>query len=294
MCGTNASLTVKRSAAFFFAIAMLASSSALATTIIGSPGSGPRETLQVQQCNGPGIVTCTITGTIPNDGRIVAEGTPSLFIEQVSTVSFPASTGTGHSFVSIDLATGEVKVLVESTGLGAAFGHVDFVVPVTVVAPIAGSVTFKAFVAGTYDVQGPGSLNGSLIYSADLSTGPSGAAFTDNDHLGGSVSGTFGPQSGSVNSSLSSTVDVPAGTTDVWLFFDMQFTAARNTTGDFSHTATFGIDLPEGFAYSSALTFVNDANGEQPESVPEPSSLMLVASGLIGLALAARRRPRPA
>jgi hypothetical protein len=56
---------------------------------------------------------------------------------------------------------------------------------------------------------------------------------------------------------------------------------------DGSHTATFSIDVPNGFTYSSALNFTDSIG-----SVPEPATLALVGFALAAIPAASARRRR--
>ena len=115
-------------------------------------------------------------------------------------------------------------------------------------------------------------LNATLGVTALGFTGPNGSNPPDEAILGPATSGLT--YTGANNSITDTTSHQP---------FVME-------TATF--TLTLSGDLPEGFCICPDVTFFFNTNGTPLTNVPEPVSMFLFGSGLIGLGAAVRRRVR--
>jgi hypothetical protein len=94
----------------------------------------------------------------------------------------------------------------------------------------------------------------------------------------------FDPMMVTIDYILSKTFHITAGSPfglSYWLMAHVR----GNSSADFGHTATLSFDLPEGTSISSEGGF-----SQSPASIPEPTTILLLGSGLIGLAAYRRKK----
>lgn len=210
--------------------------------------------------------------------------------------------GTGTATASASLSDGFLKAYVSGdTGAcctgGQASLRLGLGTKINLVGPsdVGGVVAVTMHLAGDYGISG--AVGGGMV-TVDIETGPGrnvpGPGFASGD---ASVRGDFAfriidsPQIlGCDNCSydpssifpISVTAYLPFNAGDDFVRYsaDLTFDArgrALNSSAfvDASHTALFSIDVPDGFSYSSALSFVSPTS-----SVPIPGTITLVVLGL--------------
>lgn len=72
----------------------------------------------------------------------------------------------------------------------------------------------------------------------------------------------------------------------LYVFGELSVSARSGGMADYSHTMSFHWDLPQGWTYTSSSGHFSPV----PSPVPEPTSMALMAGGLVGLAVLRRRR----
>jgi len=245
--------------------------------------------------------------TITVRSQDVGAADPNLH-ECFTSTSAPAATctsgpqlavtgGTGFGTASANIVSGELKAFASAAA--------------TTANEINGVAALGfATMSETYSVSGTGTVTAFLraVGSWALTElGPPGSAqfqvYADifDPGLGGPVdllvNGGTGPFSGSVNQIFSETFSVVDGGTFV-IQFDLLAQITGNVAGeiDLSDTgfalvvAGDGVVLiPSDPLFLSSPTFNGDGNGS---AVPEPSTLSLLAAGLVGHVVYARRKRR--
>ena len=250
-------------------------------------------------CLGPSTTNSSnldSTLTVSNASANILSGT----CPTVPTGSFSTADATS----SADMTTGQLKINVGAVGNTAASARAGFGDVITVIPTSGFSDAFFSFTA---KLEIAGNVSGNADAGGTLQLIPFGNA-TGGQLVTGEVICTADPTvcsplsqtpGGSVDQILLATVDVP--TNNLQVFIQETFFAAVNCINsnclssqsggsDFSHTAQLSLILPAGFTFTSD-SGVLLSNAPTP-SVPEPSTLPLLVTGLLGLAGMARRSRR--
>ena len=151
------------------------------------------------------------------------------------------------------------------------------------------SAQFRVFM-GTYLVD-VGSNNISVGFSGGNSFWSTWSALDPNPITGEVPSGAYsfnGLKIANISSSSGAPIQSVAVSTDVvgWDASRLSFTA-DSVAFDWR-----GLSMTKSTSFDASLTFASGPGGGDPVSVPEPTTLLLLGSGIAGLALARSRRAR--
>ncbi len=117
-----------------------------------------------------------------------------------------------------------------------------------------------------------------------------GATAQSSYYIGTSSNGWYAPTTRSLSTGrveVAGSVQARDGQPiTLYVFGELSVSARSGGMADFSHTMSFHWDLPQGWTYTSASGRFSPA----PAPVPEPTSMALMACGLMGLTLLLRRR----
>jgi hypothetical protein len=240
----------------------------------------------IAQSTNPNTILYYDNGYNNTSGTVVATGNASALAD-LSTASLHAAagllSGTGSFSASARAVLGDTLYFTNTSASSSTLTTVNFSVHVdgTVYDSVALSVAL-----GDSDVIGSVP---SLYDFAPTAPGCSSLVVTDCVYNNGTASFTAGSGSGGpmndIDQTLNGTFSFMGQTASVLLFMSLAVDDQLSYT-DFYNTTTLSFDtLPTGVSYTSAS---GDFLAGSPTSVPEPTSIIMLATGLVGLTFVQR------
>jgi hypothetical protein len=194
----------------------------------------------------------------------------------------PDNFATGFDARSVAYASGTLKASIFTLGDGTGGGASAAFFNIITLVPPAGFAGNSIEGDVTMNINGrtsPNTESGRAYGVGCLSLEPGGQLCTP-----GLQNSSGGPVSGSVTL----TFELPLSDLTLGIAGTLSAAAANGGSADFGGTSETSVTLPPGWTYTSAL-------GEFgiPPAVPEPSTLLLLGTGLLGLILAERQKFLP-